>query len=660
MRPLSFSIANFKSFGSKLSEVPLRPITLVFGPNSAGKSSLLQALMYLDEVLTSGELDVISPRLGRGKVDLGGFKQILHRRGGMRHIVLGLTFPATIIPKPDRNWWPMEKGFSINLTLGPIPYSGELGTQGLSLEVDGQELLRASRIEEGPMKIDLFDFTHPVMSNLLAAFSYPDDSLPAPADATEAMVDFYEDEYQRESMLGYFNFAVLRGCFEVATDEILPRALKIKARPDVTDTPDKELHIQMTLFERNWRERLELFLEDTLPGAFKSLFSAFSGYSKSCLSSIRHVPPLRDLPPRVFDLNHHPDALWRRIANQAELRIRINNWLGSKFMKTRYALHLREYAPVDEITSRVPGALDAQMMSLLEKQGFGTDVDFILNDLSERFDQLDRVDYVNSHPELLERLIENELDNFESWAATDDPHDRTDPDWALMSPRDKRTRAEELVEDVLANDSSAYPEVWHHYKNNDPDLRQFLSQHWDPQSAAKVFNYFIVPNTLETRKEIALRELPGNVNVSLQDVGVGISQVLPVLMNAFGEQGSIIAIEQPEIHIHPALQAELGDVFIESALGENKNTFLLETHSEHLILRILRRIRETTEEDFSDWPEALKKACPNGIRPEDVAVIYVQPGEEGARVLELPVDSNGEFSCDWPGGFFEERMKELF
>ena len=217
-----------------------------------------------------------------------------------------------------------------------------------------------------------------------------------------------------------------------------------------------------------------------------------------------------------------------------------------------------------------------------------------------------------------------------------------------------------MIEDILANDPSTYTEVWDHFQKNDLELGYFLNHEWDPHKSASTFNQTIIPSFLERRKEIALTELPANIKVSLQDVGVGISQVLPVLMNAFGEERSLIAVEQPEIHIHPALQAELADVFIESALGENKNTFLLETHSEHLILRILRRIRETTEDDQSDWPEALQKACPNGIRPEDVAVLYVQPGEEGAEVIELPVDANGELTCSWPGGFFEERMKELF
>ena len=56
----------------------------------------------------------------------------------------------------------------------------------------------------------------------------------------------------------------------------------------------------------------------------------------------------------------------------------------------------------------------------------------------------------------------------------------------------------------------------------------------------------------------------------------GISQVLPVLVAAYGSDSRIHAIEQPELHFHPKLQADLADVFIESALGPQKNTFIFE------------------------------------------------------------------------------------
>ena len=121
---------------------------------------------------------------------------------------------------------------------------------------------------------------------------------------------------------------------------------------------------------------------------------------------------------------------------------------------------------------------------------------------------------------------------------------------------------------------------------------------------------------------------------------------------AYGSQSKILAMEQPEIHLHPALQAELGDVFIESALGPRKNTFILETHSEHLILRLLRRIRETSN------GELVKGAC--AISPQDVAVLYVVPDKGGSVITEIPIRQDGEFITNWPDGFFPERAEELF
>lgn len=143
-------------------------------------------------------------------------------------------------------------------------------------------------------------------------------------------------------------------------------------------------------------------------------------------------------------------------------------------------------------------------------------------------------------------------------------------------------------------------------------------------------------------RELVLVDKRSNTVVSHRDVGIGISQVLPVLVMAYGSSGKLIAIEQPEIHLHPALQAELGDVFIESALGERQNTFILETHSEHLILRLLRRVRE-------------KK-----LRADDVCVLFVEPATGGSRVKQLEIDDDGDFIDEWPGGFFEESFHEKF
>ena len=119
----------------------------------------------------------------------------------------------------------------------------------------------------------------------------------------------------------------------------------------------------------------------------------------------------------------------------------------------------------------------------------------------------------------------------------------------------------------------------------------------DSDQAISGIQTFIEMSHIDKVPELILVDQRTETVVSHRDVSIGISQVLPVLVFCYGLRNKIIAIEQPEIHLHPALQAELGDVFIGSALGEQSNHFVLESLSEHLMLRILRRIRETAEKE---------------------------------------------------------------
>ena len=658
MIPSSISISNFKSFGSRAAKAPLRPITLIFGPNSAGKSSLLQSLLYFDHALASEQLDVVTPRRAKGGMDLGGFAQILNRQSRLRDLVIGFTFGTDLIPTKDRNWLPARSELTLSLVLGRT--GDELGTKGVSLEIDGRELLRATRTADETFALNSLDFRHPAMRNLLATLGYGRGTAdPNDYDPFDQVMDEEDDK----AVLAYMNFLVVRGCFELEIDGLLPSELVLTHTPDLRETPDFHDHVKMTLFSERWEDHLPDFQKSLLPGAFNAAFAAFRRRLLWFLDRISHVPPLRELPPRVFDLNQHPDPIWRRLANEPELRKRINGWLGSGFMKTRYSLQVREFAPMDEIKSKVPELLDEQVRKLFERKGFGSGLDEIIDRLWADYEQLDKLAYVKAKPRLYESMIENGIRGLETYARDDAYNSSYDRDFLLLSPREKRQRAIQELDELLSSPdfySDDNDLVWELYKEECVELQQHLEEHWDLDKAANELSAHLFSGDGAMRKEIALVALPANTKVSLQDVGVGISQVLPVLMSAFAERNGVIAIEQPEIHIHPALQAELGDVFIETALGENKNTFLLETHSEHLILRLLRRIRETTEGDFSSWSPSLKQACPNGIKPEDIAVLYVQPGEEGAEIIELPVTEDGDFSRPWPGGFFAERSKELF
>jgi len=95
----------------------------------------------------------------------------------------------------------------------------------------------------------------------------------------------------------------------------------------------------------------------------------------------------------------------------------------------------------------------------------------------------------------------------------------------------------------------------------------------------------------------------------------------------------------------------MGDVIVRAF---NRGRFsIIETHSEHLLLRVLRRIRETSEGKVQDR----ELQC----QPEAVAVLYFSPQQDGsAQVHQLRVTRGGDFMDRWPDGFFEERSRELF
>jgi predicted ATPase len=135
------------------------------------------------------------------------------------------------------------------------------------------------------------------------------------------------------------------------------------------------------------------------------------------------------------------------------------------------------------------------------------------------------------------------------------------------------------------------------------------------------------------------------------DVGSGIGYVLPVLCSVCDEQVTISLLQQPELHLHPALQAALGDVFIENA--SSRHQIVVETHSEHLLLRVLKRIRQSASGKPLD--PTLR------IAPHDVVVVYFDPRPDGTTAVKrLRISAEGEFLDRWPRGFFTERDSELF
>lgn len=135
------------------------------------------------------------------------------------------------------------------------------------------------------------------------------------------------------------------------------------------------------------------------------------------------------------------------------------------------------------------------------------------------------------------------------------------------------------------------------------------------------------------------------------DVGFGCSQVLPVLvggLNTFAAadraspyRGSpIFVVQEPEIHLHPNAQAQLGSFFVD--LAEFGGQLFIETHSDNLVLRLQRHVAR------------------GDLAPEDVKVFYVKNKDGQGVVSELAMDEGGVFKNEWPGGFFPQRQVESY
>ncbi len=134
--------------------------------------------------------------------------------------------------------------------------------------------------------------------------------------------------------------------------------------------------------------------------------------------------------------------------------------------------------------------------------------------------------------------------------------------------------------------------------------------------------------------------------VDLPDVGFGISQVLPVLVQCFyAPHNSIIIMEQPEIHLHPGAQAALADVMIDMINsredGKERNIqLIIETHSEHFLRRLQRQIAE------------------DKISKDQVSAYFADISKTPAKLEPLQIDEYGNI-LNWPEGFFGDEMGDI-
>ena len=537
----ALTLANFKAFKDE-QQIPIRPITLLYGQNSAGKSSIIDALLLMHHFATDGIPDQRSKGVFFDQVSfdftvtgspvrLGDVDEFVHGKDLANNIQLGCTWGH------GENATRMEFGFD---------------SEGLASFVQGHG--------DGPW---LYRLASPVERSLIPYYDQ----------------DFGNVEINREHPL--FGKAISEAILEAKT---VLRDYRVK-NPDADAT--KALPQGLTedaLETTDFREHI---------GSIVS-----SEYAKLRLG-------LASFPPQPIAPLFHPNLMETEIREDLLPRIGHDTTIEESFGS--YLDTCVGKLTSDCALAQLEGTRFIDRMR----------ISFALKNIAYCGPQRESID--------LDTLF---------------PPRSQEGDFSIGGGANVNIRGW-----VLDDPAVSYVNRW-------LEARQAGSA----QFAIKTREIEI--SEAQTALKVDLVDVKRDIPVGLHEVGSGIGQVVPVLLAAAAYRDHLICIKQPELHLHPALQADLADAFVRFAgranrdKGEGSNTaFLIETHSEHLLLRLMRRIRESTKGQLGEGEVPL--------RPKDVAVLYVENLGTHSIVREMPLNEHGELVRDWPGGFFEEGLREV-
>ncbi|BDU71556.1 AAA family ATPase [Mesoterricola silvestris] len=567
-------VSEFKAFGSP-QNIPIRPITIIFGPNSAGKSSVLHSLVYLHEVEKTGEVDVRKPSLSKGMIDLGGWAQFHHPVEDGDGMAFELGFQGSSFPssKDLCDCCDEDLGYYFSVVSLPDEYSDTGSTfycHGM-MTVDGRPLLSAAGHHDDEWDPD-FDLSDKDLQATWADLLKRKKMLPRRV----GQLDEFGDDPVLEKVVEAINGGLEWGGTGPMDRWAATRGNAPKCAPTISSLRQTVAKVSTEMVEAVE----SLMTRMSYHGPFREYRSRESLIVEPAMRQSGSTPGSRS------------EDAWETLFHRYDVRAQVNAWMKTcGTLETGYEVIRRRFVDAESIFDIVLKVVQ-EGAGILESddRGYqGTRYRLEIAAQSQLAEDPGIIEAARKAFLLLESLH-------------------------VLAPSKIKEPTQELALQLTLHMVDTMP-----FKRLD---------------------------------QLLLIERRTGKEVSLRDIGVGLSQLLPLIVSAFAAWNELILVEQPELHVHPALQAELADVVIRSAVGEQKNTFILETHSEHLLLRILRRIRETTS---GSLPDGLVP-----IRPEDVSVLFVEKAEGGAVVTPIPITHDGDFAVPWPHGFFPERAQELF
>jgi AAA ATPase domain len=540
-------LENFKAFGTRTT-VPLAPITLIFGQNSAGKSSILQALNLLKQTRESRDVDaLLLPRTESGFVDLGSFKELVFDHDLQRTLSLRLD----VLP---------DRGAKRRVLRAP-QFFPSAATIGLELSFSRKSLEKEISLEK------------------VSVFGGPEVGL---------IADFEKTQVTKE---------ILRmAALPFRSERRRPNS-SLKAAKCVAISENPQLWRQAFEFSQKERERLVSML--------------------TAMKQALQAAPSPDLQRSLFAEDAEATEAKGRAFVRLEEALAL---LSSNFTLEQYLAWMRQ----------------DQLGTVIVLDGF---IPVGRTDESTFFEQFFYRAFDQPHLGRREWLFDIGALAIYAGRATENALARLFPLGPFRKPPERWYIFTGTSPQDVGYQGNLLPDLLY----RQPEVRENTNE-W---LARLDIGYQIhtrpvgedVSDLFEVRLQDRKRSTP--VEVGLSDVGFGLSQLLPFVVQSLAASEQIITIEQPEVHIHPRLQADLGDLLAACIKEPRWNQFIIETHSEHLALRIQKLVRK------------------GDLTPEDVSVVFVSRGSNGATVSSLRLDEEGDFMDDFPGGFFPERLREL-
>ncbi len=554
----AIEIENFKAFGER-QRIELRPITLLFGPNSGGKSSVSHALHYLREVICEGNLDAHRTWSGGDVLDLGGIRNFVHARQVGRPIRLAAEFSLMGLELPD--YWPFA-GEELPDDFERVRDQVQNARVAIEIDTDDPPMLRALTVS--------------INGEHLAEFWMPKERPHAEIRQINWMHPiFMLDPSQREA-IAKMRTALGDGTADATrtgTEGGEAGSSGPNHNPDISEI----LGTLAIRFAEMGREP-----------------------APDAAITIPHPHgPLPDFGSRVSIVNRPEEDLKKVWEFESLLSMLL---LGPA---TALAGHLRDFRHVGPLRKMPTRHAEP-------KEGLGR---------SRWSTGLQAWELLAHGHDMVAAPFEGSgalIDQVSRWLEAED---RLDTGYRL-----ERLQFKQVPSVVAAMVSSA----------EFVDRVEYLAD---------------TIRSLPEHSRIVLRDVGRNLLLEPQDVGVGLSQIVPVIVALLTPGGFLVALEQPELHLHPRQQAALGDALIKGIGATPRRVLLVETHSEHLILRLLRRIRETTRKQV---------VAGQSLTPDQLRIQYVRREGSVSRAQAIDVDVNGDLVDPWPDDFFEQDFKERF